>query len=108
MLQVSFISVSFLSLLFLYIGTGKDKKLLLLFFLWQFLIGSLAVAEVFKDQPNLFPVAILGTFVLTILFIKRTDIRKIHPKMLLAIHILRIPVELILFQLLDIVRTLKK
>ena len=99
MLQVSFISVSFLSLLFLYIGTGKDKKLLLLFIMWQFLIGSLAVAEVFKDQPNLFPVAILGTFVLTILFIKRTDIRKIHPKMLLAVHILRIPVELILFQL---------
>jgi hypothetical protein len=99
MLQVSFISVSFLSLLFLYFGTGKDKKLLLLFVLWGFLIGSLAVTEVFKDKPNLFPLAILGTVVLTIVSIKRTDSQKIHPKMLLAIHILRIPVELILYQL---------
>jgi hypothetical protein len=99
MLQVSFISVSFLSLLFLYFGTGKDKKLLLLFVMWGFLIGSLAVAEVFKDKPNLFPLAILGTVVLTIVSIKWTDSQKIHPKMLLAIHILRIPVELILYQL---------
>lgn len=99
MLQVSFISVSFLSSLFLYLGTGKDKKLLLLFVMWGFLIGSLAVTEVFKDKPNLFPLAILGTVVLTIVSIKRTDSQKVHPKMLLAIHILRIPVELILYQL---------
>lgn len=55
--------------------------------------------KTFEEKPNLFPPAILGTVALTILTLKRIDRQKINAKILLAVHVLRIPVELILYQL---------
>lgn len=88
-----------MSLLLLYLGAGRDKRLLLFFISWQIIVGALASLNVFEKQPNLFPIIILGTVALTFVSLKRIDKQKLNPNILLAVHILRIPVELILFQL---------
>lgn len=94
-----FTIISLLSLLLFYFGTGRDKRLLFFFTAWQLAVGSLAVLKVFKEKPNLFPLVLLGTVILTFLTVKRIDKQKINAKILLAVHILRIPVELTLYQL---------
>ena len=99
MTQTVFIIIGLLSLLLLYLGTDFGKRLLLLFVGWQIIVGTLALLKVFEKNPNLFPLLILGTIALTFIVLKRIDKQKLNPKILLAIHILRIPVELILFQL---------
>lgn len=99
MIAVFFIITSFLSLLLFYFGTGRNKRLLFVFAAWQLAVGGLAALNVFQEKPNLFPFAILGTVILTFLMLKRINRQKINAKMLLAVHTLRIPVELILYQL---------
>lgn len=99
MLQAIFMLISLLSLLLLYYGTGKNKRLLSIFIIWQLLISFLAFHQVFKEKPTIFPFVIFGTVLLTIYGLKKNDIEKINPNYLLGIHILRIPVELILYQL---------
>ncbi len=99
MTSIAFIIISLLSLLLLYLGVGKNKRLLLLFISWQFIVGFLAFFMVLETHPKLFPILILGSFTLTIYSLKQIDIKIINPRILLAIHILRIPVELVLYQL---------
>lgn len=99
MTQTIFITISILSLLLFYFGTGRDQMLLILFISWQLIVGALALLKVFEDHPTLFPVLILATVVLVFVSIKRVNLQKLNAKALLAIHVLRIPVELILYQL---------
>lgn len=99
MTEVVFLVISLLSLLLFYFGTGKDKMLLLVFVVWQFIVGVFASLKVFENKPNLFPLVILGTVLLTFFTLKRIDKQKLNTKILLPIHILRMPVELVLFQL---------
>jgi hypothetical protein len=99
MTQIVFIIISLLSLLFLYLATNSHKMPLLLFISWQFIVGMLALLKVFEKHPNLFPFLIVGTVVITLILLKRIDKQKLVPNLLLSIHILRIPVELVLYQL---------
>ncbi|CDF80269.1 conserved hypothetical membrane protein [Formosa agariphila KMM 3901] len=99
MLKVIFLLMVFLSLLFLYYGTGKNKRLILLLTVWQVLIGALAFYQIFIENPKLFPIVIFGTVLLTIFGLNRIDASKLKPNFLLGIHILRISVELVLYQL---------
>ena len=99
MLNTLFILISLLSILFLYYGTGKNNRLILIFVSWQLLIGVLAYFQVLKATPNLFPLVILGSVFLMVLGLKIIDAKKVNQNFLLAIHILRIPVELSLYQL---------
>lgn len=99
MLQVVFLLIGLLSLFLLYYGTGKNKRLIFVFIGWQLLIGILAYNHFFIEKPTLFPLAILGTIPLTVWGLKIVDKKKINPKLLLGIHILRVPVELVLYQL---------
>ncbi len=99
MIQIVFIIISLFSLLLLYFGTGRDKRLLLLFTCWQTIVGTLTIFEIFEKHPNLFPLVILVTIALTFVSIKRIVKHKLNSKILLSIHVLRIPVELVLFQL---------
>lgn len=99
MIPTIFIIISFLFLLLFYFGTGRNKRLLFVFVTWQLAVVSLAILKVFEEKPNLFPLAILGTVAFTFLILKQIDKQKVNVKILLAVHILRIPVELILYQL---------
>lgn len=99
MLQSIFLLISLLSLFFLFYGTGKNKRLVILFLCWQLIIGILAFNQVFLNNPILFPIVILGTIVLTVYALYIIDTKKINSNYLLSNHILRIPVELVLYQL---------
>lgn len=99
MTEVAFLIISFLSLLLFYFGIGKDKMLLSVFLTWQIIVGIIASFKNFENKPNLFPLVILGTLLLTFFTLKRIDKQKLNTKILLSVHILRIPVELVLFQL---------
>ncbi len=94
-----FTVISLLSLLLFYFGTGRNKRLLFLFTAWQSVVGLAAFLSVFQANPMLFPLAILGTIPLVFGILKQVDRHQIDEKVVLAIHVLRIPVELILFQL---------
>lgn len=98
-MQITFLIISILALLLFYIGTGRNKRLLMLFTIWQLLVGTVAALNVFKDKPGIFPLVLFGTFGLIFVILKRIDKQKIRSTILLSIQVLRIPVELLLFQL---------
>ena len=99
MIEIAFLIVSLLSLVLIYFGTCIDKRLLLYFVVWQIAVGTIAALNIFKDYPKLFPIAIFGTVILAIILFRRIDKRSVNTSILLLIHILRIPVELLLYQL---------
>lgn len=99
MTQTAFIIIALSSLLLLYYGSGKNKKRLLLFTVWQLLTGLLALFGVFEKHPGSFPLLIAGTFVITFILLKQINTQTLNLKALLSIHILRLPVELALYQL---------
>lgn len=99
MTPLVFIIIVLLSLLLFYFGTGKNKRHLIYFLSWQCIVGTLAFFKVFQNHPTFFPVIILGTVILTYFLLRNIDQQKIHYGMLLIVHTLRIPVELILLQL---------
>ena len=86
-------------LLLFYLGTGRNKEVLAAFVIWQLIVGTLAALNFFERNPIFFSLAILGTILLTLLSLRRIDRQKLSTKILLSIHVLRIPVELTLYQL---------
>lgn len=99
MISIAFVLISLLSLSGLYFGAGRDKRLLLIFVIWQLFAGTLAYLKVFEKTPLFFPLLMAGTIAVTIFSLKRIGKQNLNPNILLSIHVLRIPVELILFQL---------
>lgn len=99
MVILTFSLVVLLSLLFFYLATGKDGKMMSFFILWQVVVGVLVFYGLFKDKPTLFPLTIFGAMLLLIFKKKRIDYRKLKRNYFLAIHTLRIVVELVLYQL---------
>ncbi len=99
MLPAIFLLITFLTLFLFYTGTGKNIRIVLIFIAWQILIGILSYFEVFKEKPLLFPLAIIATTLLSFLSFKMVSIEKLNTNYLLGIHIIRIPVELCLYQL---------
>jgi hypothetical protein len=99
MLEAIFLFIVLLTLFLFYIGTGKNLRAVLIFFAWQVVIGLLSFFEVFKEKPLLFPLAIIATTLLSILVFKIISIKELNTRYLIGIHIVRIPVELCLYQL---------
>lgn len=99
MLAIAFGIITLLSLLLLYFGIGKDKRVLVLLISWQIIIGILAIINTFQTRPILFPLVITGTVLLTLFLFRIIDKQKLSTNHLLSIHILRIVVELVLYQL---------
>lgn len=97
MTGIIFVIIALVALLLLYWGTDQNKQPVLIFAGWQLLIGVLALWGIFEEKPGLFPLVLLGTVLLTFLCLKITDQQNVP--FLLAIHVLRIPVELVLYDL---------
>ncbi|MFT3945796.1 MAG: hypothetical protein QM763_02385 [Agriterribacter sp.] len=99
MIAFLFIIITLLCLFLFYLGTGRNIKFLLVFTFWQSAVGTVVIFDAFEAKPNLFQFAILGTVLLTFLTLKRIKKQKLNSNVLLSIHVLRIPVELVLYQL---------
>ena len=102
MLPVIFIIITLLSIALFYFGTGRDKRVLPFFFTWLLLVGALAYRGFFEDEDAR-PPRLLATMIpavlYTVYFYKKLDTSKIRIHYLLALHGLRLPVELVLHQL---------
>ncbi|CAM4084560.1 hypothetical protein ZORO111903_00140 [Zobellia roscoffensis] len=102
MLQYLFIATTLLSLILFYQATGKNKRVLVFSILWLLLIGVIAYNGYFENteiKPPRFIFAIIPSILAFAWIYKIVRLNKIKPKFLVAVHIVRIPVELILFQL---------
>jgi hypothetical protein len=94
-----FTLVTLTSLILFYFATGKNKKLVALFSTWQLTVGIIAGTGIFISRPNLFPLLIIVSIAFIIYCLRTIDEKSLNRNFLLGIHILRIPVELTLYQL---------
>lgn len=102
MLTFAFIIITLLSLILFYYGAGKDKRVLIVSIAWLLATGIISYSGYFKNTsatPPRFLFVILASVVMTIFFYKIANKNNLNTRFLLAVHILRIPVEVILYQL---------
>lgn len=106
MLEFVFSITTLLFLLFFFLETGRDKRVLLISMVWMALIGGLAFLDFFKNTtttPPRFLLVMIGNLVFIIYFYKKLKTNSLRTGLnlnyVLIIHALRIPVELILYEL---------
>jgi len=92
-------AITLTSLLLFYFGTGKNKKLIIIFLSMQLTLGLVVYTGIFLKKPHLFPLLILLSIVIVIYSLNKIEQRVINETTLISIHALRIPVEIVLFQL---------
>lgn len=101
-IDLVFILISLVALAWLISISRKNIWLLSLFILWTVLSGLLSYFgffEVTSDFPPRFVWIILPVFFIIWVATNRIQANDINTKLLTSIHVLRIPVELILYQL---------
>jgi hypothetical protein len=97
-----FILITFLSLVGLFLGTSGDKWVSGLFVLWAVFTGALSYNGFYLDTEGLPPrimTVLVPSAVLVIYAYRRLKVASLNLSWLIAIHILRIPVELLLYRL---------
>lgn len=102
MLPFLFISITILSFALFYLGTGKDKWFLILSALWVLIVGIVSFSGYFTNtlaKPPRFLLILLGAIILSVIFYKIVRKNHLNSYLLLSIHILRLPIELVLYQL---------
>ncbi|MES2515121.1 MAG: hypothetical protein V4580_13300 [Bacteroidota bacterium] len=102
MLQIIFITITLLSFILLYLGTGKDKRVLLFYLCWISATGVLSYAGFFQKTDTFPPrllIIIIPSVLYVIYFYRKLNTNNINLNYLFAIHALRLPVELCLFRL---------
>lgn len=102
MLSFIFIGITLLSLLLFYYATGKSKRVLLVNILWILVVGVISYSGYFTNtsaKPPRFLVVLLAVISLSVFLLKTVNRTKLNTNLLLAIHTLRLPIELVLYQL---------
>ena len=101
-LAISFMVIVLLALLLFYVGTGKDKRVLYFFLVWATITGTLSGVGFFSVTAALPPRiawVMIPAVLYVIWFYRNLTTDKIQIDTLLAIHVLRIGVELVLLGL---------
>jgi hypothetical protein len=97
-----FILITLLTFACFYLGTGRDSKVLIFFSFWTLLTGAIALSG-FLTKTDTFPprilVVILPSVFYVIWFYRTIKAERINIRYLTALHIIRIPVELVLYRL---------
>lgn len=102
LIQIVFILLTLLVLCFFYFGTGKNKKVLFISLGWLLLTGVVSSTGFFEDtraMPPRFLLVIFPAIIWIIYMYRQIDVSKIRTNYLLAVHIARVPVEIILYAL---------
>jgi hypothetical protein len=97
-----FLVITLLTLLLFYIGSGRDKRVLLVSTIWLALIGGLSITGFFENTTSLPPrylLVFLGSTGLIIYLYKVLKTDRLNTKRLLLVQGLRLPVEIGLYQL---------
>jgi hypothetical protein len=102
MLPLVFICISLLSFICFYYGTGKHKRFLIVGSIWLILIGVVAYLHFFENTestPPRFIIIPIGGITLSFYFYKIRQVDKINRRFLIALQVLRVPIELALYRL---------
>ena len=97
-----FILLSLLSIALYYIGTGKDKGLLVLLIIWFVYVALVSYSGLLIDtkaRPPRFMLMMIPVIALSIVAYKFSAAKKLQESSLIAIHTLRILVEIGLYRL---------
>jgi phosphoglycerol transferase MdoB-like AlkP superfamily enzyme len=101
-IQIAFFIVALLAMAGMVLASRQDKWVVSLMLVWATLIAGLSWTGFFENtesQPPRFVFVLLPASVLTYLAYRRLQSQNLSVSLLIAMHILRIPVELILYQL---------
>jgi len=102
MLQAGFLSIVAVTFILFCYGSGNASKVLRIFMPWALFCGVLSYTGFFRDTDNMPPrflLVLLPAVGLVIWLYHRLDVPGIRPAALLALHTIRIPVELVLYRL---------
>lgn len=102
LLQITFVGLAVLAFMLFYFGTGKNAKVFVFGTLWIVISGLMSYSGFFQKTNVLPPRMIfilLPVVVLAVITYKKLNIIDVKPGYLIALHILRIPIELTLYQL---------
>jgi len=102
LLQITFVGIAVLAFMLFYFGTGKNAKVFVFGTLWIVISGLMSYSGFFQKTNVLPPRMIfilLPVVVLAVITYKKLNIIDVKPGYLIALHILRIPIELTLYQL---------
>ncbi len=97
-MQSVFLTIT-ISCLVLFWLAVQHKLSVAVYIIWAFIISSAAIAGFFGKFPASFALTLLGTAITILCCYKLLAHSKINMYLLLAIHLLRIPVEYLLFAL---------
>lgn len=98
-MELLFICFSLLSITFLYLSGSIQLKNMLIFILWQIVVGLVAYYELFIATPPILLIAIILSIFISYRWLLRRASPILNIRWLLAIHLIRIPVELVLYHL---------
>ncbi len=101
-LTIVFLLITLATLAISFMGSGRDRQVLFSFFHWGLLVALLGSAGFFQNTSALPPRMLLVIIPATLLMLyhfRRLDIQKLKPSWLIAIHLVRLPVELVLYEL---------
>jgi hypothetical protein len=102
MIELSFILITLLSVALLYLASGNDKRVLYFFSFWFAIVGMISATVFFQNEKSLPPrllFVIIPSALYIIHFYKKLNVQKSGLFYLLAIHTLRLPVEIVLYRL---------
>ena len=101
-LALLFLLISLATLVVFYLAVGRNRQLIIPMGIWATILSVLSYSGFFKNTSTIPPrVAFLFVIITTaaIYLYKKVDTSKINAVWLHGIHIVRIPVELVLYKL---------
>lgn len=103
MLSAFFPAIVAAAILLFYLGTGRNARVLAVLTLWAALVAAVSLTGFFRDEKLGLPKLMLGVNLPAILYViylyRRLDAGKLSQNYLLAVHSLRLPVEIVLYGL---------
>jgi len=100
MLEYSFLITALLFLLFFFLGTGRNKRVLLISIIWLILISSLSQTGFFQNTntiPPRFLIVLIGNISFIAFLYSRLKAVALEHRYAMLVHSLRIPVEITLY-----------
>lgn len=102
MTELIFIIATLIALLFFYYGTGKRIGVAVFSLLWVVFVGILSYNDFFKITdtiPPRFVIVFAGSLIFVMFSIRKIKSVVVDTRLLLLIHVLRLPVEIGLYHL---------
>ncbi|MGN7721410.1 hypothetical protein [Chitinophaga sp. 22620] len=103
MLSAFFIAIVAAAILLFYLGTGRNARVLAVLALWSVFVAAVSLTGFFRDEklglPKMMLSLILPAAAYAVYLYRRLDAGKVSQNYLLAVHTLRVPVEIVLYRL---------